>query len=165
MLRMVGPPPGRFPGAAFLLGVTDHASGTWSETGSGISQIPGGDVKDGRAATWKKFPGAAFLLGNPKKREENYEKKLLDCGYFLLQYFLAASTISYGFDEKQVQSLKKQIQCNKCDLSGAKLNNLDLTYADLSGANLSGADLTGTVMQSANLTGQIVRGQLHGSKL
>ena len=72
--------------------------------------------------------------------------------------FLAASTISYGFDEKQVQSLKKTGKCNKCDLSGAKLNNLDLTYAELSGANLSGADLSGTVMQGANLSGANLSG-------
>ncbi len=65
--------------------------------------------------------------------------------------FLAASTVSYGFDEKQVQALKKTNSCKKCDLPGVKLSNLDLTYVDLSGANLSGADLTNTVMQSANL--------------
>lgn len=57
----------------------------------------------------------------------------------------------YGFDEKQVQTLKKTNNCKKCDLSGAKLNNLDLSYADLSSANLSGADLTNAVLFGANL--------------
>ena len=66
--------------------------------------------------------------------------------------FFVASTILYGFDEKQVQALKKTNNCKKCDLSGAKLNNLDLSYADLSSANLSGADLSNSVFSSANLT-------------
>ncbi len=54
----------------------------------------------------------------------------------------------YGFDEKQVQALKKTNSCKKCDLSGAKLSNMDLSYADLASANLSGADL-----YNSNLTG------------
>jgi uncharacterized protein YjbI with pentapeptide repeats len=64
---------------------------------------------------------------------------------------LLTVTLVYGFDEKQVQALKKTNSCVKCDLSGAKLNDLDLSYADLSGANLSGADLTNTVLYQANL--------------
>lgn len=60
------------------------------------------------------------------------------------------STILYGFDDKHVQALKKTNNCPKCDLSGAKLNDLDLSYADLSGANLSGADLTNSVLYQAN---------------
>ena len=66
--------------------------------------------------------------------------------------FFIASTVLYGFDEKQVQTLKKTNNCKKCDLTGAKLNNLDLSYADLSSANLSGADLSNSVLFSANLT-------------
>jgi uncharacterized protein YjbI with pentapeptide repeats len=62
-----------------------------------------------------------------------------------------ATAFLYGFDEKQVQTLKKTNNCKKCDLSGAKLNNLDLSYADLSSANLSGADLTNSVLFGANL--------------
>jgi len=79
-------------------------------------------------------------------------------GLLIAVCFLAVSTASYGFDEKQLQSLKKTNNCKKCDLSGAKLTSLDLTYADLSGANLSGADLTNTVMQSANLSGADLSG-------
>ena len=65
--------------------------------------------------------------------------------------FCVTSTMLYGFDEKQVQTLKKTNNCKKCDLSGAKLNDLFLEYADLSGANLSGADLSNTMLQNANL--------------
>ena len=66
--------------------------------------------------------------------------------------FFVASTVLYGFDEKQVQALKKTNNCKKCDLSGATLSKLDLSYADLSGVNLSGADLTDSVLFGANLT-------------
>jgi len=72
--------------------------------------------------------------------------------------FLAVSTLSHAFDEKQLQALKKTNTCKNCDLSGAKLSGLDLTYADLSGSNLSGADLTNTIMQSANLSGANLSG-------
>ena len=63
-----------------------------------------------------------------------------------------ASTTLYGFDEKQVQNLKKTNNCKKCDLSGAKLNNMNLEYADLTGANLSGADLSNAMLSNANLS-------------
>jgi uncharacterized protein YjbI with pentapeptide repeats len=66
--------------------------------------------------------------------------------------FFVTLTVLYGFDEKQVQTLKKTSNCKKCDLSGAKLNNLDMTYADLSSANLSGADLSNSILTSANLS-------------
>jgi uncharacterized protein YjbI with pentapeptide repeats len=66
--------------------------------------------------------------------------------------FFVASTVLYGFDEKHVQALKKTNNCIKCDLSGAKLDNLDLSYADLSSANLSGADLSNSVLSGANLS-------------
>jgi uncharacterized protein YjbI with pentapeptide repeats len=61
-------------------------------------------------------------------------------------------SFAVGFDEKHVQALKKTNNCPKCDLSGAKLNDLDLSYADLSGANLSGADLTYSVLYQANVS-------------
>jgi uncharacterized protein YjbI with pentapeptide repeats len=66
--------------------------------------------------------------------------------------FFVALTVLYGFDEKQVQALKKTNNCKKCDLSGAKLNGLDLSYADLSSANLSGADLSNATLFGANLS-------------
>jgi uncharacterized protein YjbI with pentapeptide repeats len=66
--------------------------------------------------------------------------------------FFGSLSVLYGFDEKQVQALKKTNKCKKCDLSGAKLNNLDLSYADLSSANLSGADLSNSMLSNANLS-------------
>lgn len=66
--------------------------------------------------------------------------------------FFVTLTVLYGFDEKQIQVLKKTNNCKKCDLSGAKLNNLDLEYADLSSANLSGADLSNSMLSNANFS-------------
>jgi uncharacterized protein YjbI with pentapeptide repeats len=65
--------------------------------------------------------------------------------------FFVTFTVLWGFNEKQVQALKKANSCEKCDLSGAKLSNLDLSYANLSGANLSGADLSNSTLYGANL--------------
>jgi hypothetical protein len=65
--------------------------------------------------------------------------------------FFATLTVVGGFDEKQVQALKKSNACKKCDLSGAKLNNLDMSYVDLSSANLSGADLSNSTLFGGNL--------------
>jgi uncharacterized protein YjbI with pentapeptide repeats len=79
-------------------------------------------------------------------------------GLAVVVCLFAVSTLSHAFDEKQLQALKKTNKCKNCDLSGAKLNGLDLTYADLSGANLSGADLTNTIVQGANLTGANLSG-------
>jgi len=70
---------------------------------------------------------------------------IIFCFYVLL-------TPLYAFDEKQVQALKKTSKCMKCDLSGAKLNNIDMEYADVSSANLSGADLSNSVLSNANLS-------------
>jgi len=77
-------------------------------------------------------------------------KEVLIMAMAVVSYFVS-STVLYGFDEKQVQALKKTNNCLKCDLSGATLSKLDLSYADLSGANLSGADLTDSVLFGANL--------------
>jgi uncharacterized protein YjbI with pentapeptide repeats len=59
--------------------------------------------------------------------------------FMVLGLFLAVN-LAFAFDEKQVQQLRKTNRCQKCDLSGAKVNGLDLSYADVSSANLSGAD-------------------------
>ena len=67
-------------------------------------------------------------------------------GFAVAVCFLAASTLSYGFDEKQLKTFKASNACKKCDLSGANLSGADLTYAELSGANLSGANLTNTIL-------------------
>jgi len=75
--------------------------------------------------------------------------------------FFVSLTTLYGFDEKQVQALKKTNKCPKCDLSGAKLNNLDMEYVDLSSANLSGADLSNSMLGNANL----LKANLSGANL
>jgi uncharacterized protein YjbI with pentapeptide repeats len=106
------------------------------------------------------FPGAVFLLGILIKPREGtmVRKSWILIGIAVAVCFLAAATLSHAFDEKQFQTLKKTNKCKNCDLSGAKLNGLDLTYADLSGANLSGADLTNAIMQGANLSGANLSG-------
>ncbi len=71
---------------------------------------------------------------------------------FSVLCFFASLTALHAFDEKQVQTLKKSNVCKKCDLSGAKLNNLDMSYVDLSSANLSGADLSNSILMSGNLS-------------
>jgi len=78
-------------------------------------------------------------------------KGILVIGMIVFSFFVSWTTL-YGFDDKQVQALKKTNKCPKCDLSGAKLNNLDMEYVDLSSANLSGADLSNSMMGNANLT-------------
>ncbi len=78
-------------------------------------------------------------------------KRILSIAMTIVCFF-GAVVVLYGFDEKQVQVLKKSNNCVKCDLSGAKLTNLDLSYADLSSANLSGADLSNSVLFGANLS-------------
>jgi len=62
-------------------------------------------------------------------------------------------TLAHGFDEKQFQKFRKSNNCEKCDLSGAKLSGRDLSYAELASANLSGADLSNATLYSANLSG------------
>ena len=57
-----------------------------------------------------------------------------------------------AFDDAQLKGLRKSNNCVKCDLTNAKLGNLDLSYADLSSANLSGADLSNSTFYSANLS-------------
>jgi uncharacterized protein YjbI with pentapeptide repeats len=78
----------------------------------------------------------------------------------VISLFLIANT-SVAFDEKQVQALKKSNVCKKCDLSGAKLNNLDMSYVDLSSANLSGADLSNSTLFS----GKLSKANLSGANL
>ncbi len=130
----------------------------------GYSCIPGGDFKDGRAATWK-ISGSGFFVGESnKKGRENHEKKYWIVVISLTVCFLAASTVSYGFDEKQLQSLKKTNNCKKCDLSGANSSNLDLTYVDLSGANLSGADLQIRLCKAQTCRGKPSGCEFHGGK-
>jgi len=71
---------------------------------------------------------------------------------------------------KQVAKQKERIVCNRCDLSAAKLPDIDLSYADLRGANLSRAnlrnadlretDLREASLRDANLSYAILRGAI-----
>ena len=71
---------------------------------------------------------------------------------------------------KQVAKQKERIVCNRCDLSAAKLPDIDLSYADLRGANLSRAnlrnadlretDLREASLRDANLSCAILRGAI-----
>jgi uncharacterized protein YjbI with pentapeptide repeats len=70
---------------------------------------------------------------------------------------------AFGFKPSDVDSLLKQVAkqnekvaCDNCDLSAAKLPNVDLSYADLRRANLAranlrNADLRETDLREANL--------------
>ncbi len=80
---------------------------------------------------------------------------ILRLSLITLPLFFAAHLL-YGFDAKQLEQFRKTTKCQKCDLSSAKLANLDLSYADLSSANLSGVDLSGATLYGANLTGAIL---------
>ena len=71
---------------------------------------------------------------------------------------------------KQVAKQKERIVCNQCDLSAAKLPDIDLSYADLRGADLSQAnlrnadlrktDLREASLRDANLSYAILRGAI-----
>ena len=60
-------------------------------------------------------------------------KVILGLGLVTIYIFLIAHVL-YGFDAKQLEQFRKTNKCQKCDLSNAKLANLDLSYADLSSA-------------------------------
>jgi uncharacterized protein YjbI with pentapeptide repeats len=60
---------------------------------------------------------------------------------------------SFGYDQKDVDKLKKYNSCIHCDLAGANLSGMNLVSANLSSANLSYANLSG-----ANLNYSILKG-------
>ncbi|MEL0043779.1 MAG: pentapeptide repeat-containing protein [bacterium] len=95
----------------------------------------------------------------------------------VLTALLLAAAQSFGFNPSDVDSLLKQVAkqkeriiCNRCDLSAAKLPDIDLSYADLRGANLSRAnlrnadlretDLREASLRDANLSYAILRGAI-----
>ena len=94
-----------------------------------------------------------------------------------LTALLLVAAQSFGFSPSDVDSLLKQVAeqkekiiCNRCDLSAAKLTDIDLSYADLRGANLSRAnlrnadlretDLREASLRDANLSYAILRGAI-----
>ena len=91
--------------------------------------------------------------------------------------FLIAVFPTLGFNPLDVDSLLKQVAkqkeriiCNRCDLSAARLSDIDLSYAELRGANLSRAnlmnadlretDLREASLRDANLSYAILRGAI-----
>ena len=83
-------------------------------------------------------------------------KKTFLCFCAILLFSLTLSGVSSGFNEKDVEKLRKTKECQWCALNGANLTGASLAHGDLSGANLSeaklvGADLTGTDLSSAYL--------------
>ena len=60
-------------------------------------------------------------------------------------------SLSFGFDQGDLDRLKKTNECAGCDLSGANLGNTDLFGANLEGANLKRANLRGANLGGANL--------------
>ena len=97
--------------------------------------------------------------------------------FLVLTAFLLAGGERFGFSPSDVDSLLKQVAkqkersiCNRCDLSAAKLPDIDLSYADLRGADLSqtnlrNADLRETdlreaSLRDANLSYAILRGAI-----
>ena len=97
--------------------------------------------------------------------------------FFIPIIFLIVVFPILGFNPSDVDSLLKQVAkqkeriiCNRCDLSAAKLPDIDLSYADLRGANLSRAnlrnadlretDLREASLRDANLSYAILRGAI-----
>ena len=60
-------------------------------------------------------------------------------------------SVSAGEVETNALKLKKFHACEKCNLSGAKLQEADLSYANLGGADLQGATLKGANLEGAKL--------------
>ena len=74
--------------------------------------------------------------------------------YFLSLTFITLllfPSLSFGFDQGDLDRLKKTNECAGCDLSGANLGNTDLFGANLEGANLKRANLRGANLGGANL--------------
>ena len=61
--------------------------------------------------------------------------------------------LSFGYDQKDLDKLKKYNSCIHCDLAGANLYGMNLVSANLSSANLSYANLSCANLSGANLSG------------
>ena len=78
---------------------------------------------------------------------------------------------SFGYDQKDVDKLKKYNSCIHCDLTGANLSGMNLVSANLSSANLSYANLSGanlnySILKGANLeNANLENARLVGSNL
>jgi uncharacterized protein YjbI with pentapeptide repeats len=57
---------------------------------------------------------------------------------------------AHGADPRDVQRLKQTGECERCNLGGADLRNLNLRDAKLKDANLEAANLSGANLQNTN---------------
>ncbi len=76
--------------------------------------------------------------------------------FILLTMLFIFSANSYGYNKQDVQRLIRSGKCQTCDLSGIdlsgkKLNNIDVRKANLTGAIFRKCDLNGANLQKANL--------------
>ena len=60
---------------------------------------------------------------------------------FFILLILINSSISYGFDNSDLEKLKATGSCKNCDLTGVNLEGAYLDQVNLSYSNLSGANL------------------------
>ncbi len=103
-----------------------------------------------------------------------------DIHKFILKIFtlmiIFYPNLSFGYDQKDLDKLKKYNGCPKCDLSEADLENADLSgmyffstdlsKANLKGANLKGANLNYSILNGANLeNANLENARLVGSNL
>ena len=68
------------------------------------------------------------------------------------------SSISYGFDNSDLEKLKATGSCKNCDLTGANLEGAYLDQANLSYSNLNGANLKNVKMANSDLSNTILSG-------
>ncbi len=68
------------------------------------------------------------------------------------------SHVAYGASvSEDTATLLKTLECPKCNLFGADLQNAKLSMADLKGANLNSANLSNADLSGANLQGADLR--------
>ena len=67
--------------------------------------------------------------------------------------FLLFPSLSFGFDQDDLDKLKATNECVGCNLSGANLSYANLSGANLNRADLRGANLFGINLHRANLEG------------
>jgi len=90
-------------------------------------------------------------------------KYLLSLTFITLLLF---PSFSFGFDQEDLDRLKKTNECVECDLSDANLGGADLSGAYLWDAKLRGANLNGANLRGAKLNGADLQGAtLYGANL
>jgi len=84
----------------------------------------------------------------------------------LMALCLMCPATARGFDNAHLQALLDSNACNGCDLEDAHLRGRKLSGAALEQVNLSGADLRGADLSGANLAGASLKeARLEGASL